>query len=108
MELEGQRVWLIASEGQEGVATFGDAIDAGAAGGCLVGWVLLDGAVQYRSAETFAADQQLHCVPPDSPYAYTAAGSPVFGWRVVASACLPTPLPLPAMRRLHRSVYKLC
>lgn len=109
-ELAGQKVWLLAAGGEEGVATFGDAIAAGTAGGELVGWVLFDGAVEWHDAAAFNGDAAQHCVPPDSPYAWPAGGGscgPVYGWRVVASCRLPQPLPVPAMRRLVRSVYQL-
>lgn len=109
-ELAGHKVWLLASSGEEGVATFGDAIAAGASGGELVGWVLFDGAVEWRTAEAFQADAAQHCVPPDSPYACPAAAgeaAPHYGWRVVASCRLPQPLPLPAMQRLVQSVYRV-
>lgn len=105
----GQKVWLLASEGEEGVATFGDAVETGARGGELIGWVIFDPMpTEYTSAEAFHAGQSAHCVPPDSPYAPVAGGPAVFGWRVVASHRLTVPLPLPAMRRVCRSLYRLC
>ncbi|KAL4447979.1 hypothetical protein ABPG75_005198 [Micractinium tetrahymenae] len=107
-ELAGQRVLLLASSGEEGVAAFGDAIEAGQAGGSVVGWVLFDGAaaVEYASGEAFAADAAVHCVPADSPYAYREGGPALYGWPVVASHRFAELQPLPAMRRLMRSVYK--
>ena len=108
-ELDGHKVWLLASLGPEGVATFGDSIAAGQAGGAVVGWVLFDGAIEYRDAAAFAADEAQHCVPVDSPYAFTSQGdegTTLYGWQVVASHRLAVPLPLPAMRRHHRSVYR--
>lgn len=105
----GAKVWLAASQGPEGVASFGDAVEAGQPGGQLVGWVLFDGApVEYTNPDRFAADQAMHCVPADSPYAPVPGGPPVYGWRVVASHRLAQPLPLPAMRRVVRSLYHLC
>jgi len=108
-ELAGHKVWLLAAGGEEGVPGFGDSIPASAPGGELVGWVLFDGAVEWRTAEAFNADAAQHCVPPNSPYAFPAGGGdtgPVYGWRVAASCRLPQPLPVPAMQRLVRSVYQ--
>lgn len=105
-----EQVWLLATGGEEGVPTFGDAVPAAASGGELVGWVLfdVDATVQWDSADAFAADAAQHCAPPDSPYAFPASGdATVYGWRVVASHRLPEPLPLPAMQRVHRSVYRV-
>ena len=108
-ELEGQRCWLLASSGPEGVATFSNSIAAGAAGGCLVGWVLFGDCIEYSSPEQFVADQTQHCVPPDSPYALSqSGGTAAYGWHVLASHRMPQPLPLPAMQRVTRSVYRLC
>lgn len=107
-ELSGQRVLLLASTGAEGVPTFGDSIAAGQTGGTVVGWVLFDGAVEYSSAAAFAADAAAHCVPPTSPYAAQEGGPTLYGWKVVASHRLAQPLPLPAMQRVMRSVYRRC
>lgn len=108
-ELAGNKCWLLASDGEEGVATFGDMVDAGAEGGKLVGWVLFDGAVEYKDAAALAADFQSHRVPVDSPYSsfHQHDGQPLYGWRVVASHRAEEPLPLPAMRRIVRSVYQV-
>ncbi len=106
-EMAGQRVLLLASEGDEGVATFGGAIEPGQHGGSVVGWVLFDSAaVEYTSCAAFTADAALHCVPPGSPYAFQEGSPPLFGWRVVASHRNAAPQPLPAMQRVVRSVYK--
>ena len=107
-ELEGQKVWLLATSGEDGVATFGETVEAGSEDGKLLGWVLLDvdHTVRWDSSEAFRADEAQHCVPPDSPYA-PAGGETVYGWRVVASHRLPEPLPVPAMQRVHRSVYRV-
>lgn len=105
----GAKVWLLASAGPEGVASFGDTIAPDQPGGELVGWVIFDtAAAEYTSPEAFAADSAAHCVPADSPYAPTPGGAPVFGWRVVASHRLPEPRSLPAMRRVFRSLYRVC
>jgi hypothetical protein len=107
-ELAGNKCWLLASIGEDGVATFDDIVDAGAEGGQLVGWVTFDGAIEYRDAAAFAADYQSHRVPDDSPYSYVRhGGQPLYGWRVVASHRAEEPLPLPAMRRFVRSVYRI-
>lgn len=107
LELAGQRVLLLASTGEEGVATFGDAIEPGQAGGSVVGWVLFDSAaVEYTDGSAFAADAAVHCVPPGSPYAFAEGGPPLYGWRVVASHRFAAPRPFPAMKRVMRSVYK--
>ena len=107
-ELEGQRCWLLSSSGPDGVATFPDSIAAGAVGGRLVGWVLFGHSTDYSCPEQFAADEKEHCVPPDSPYALSESGGTAYGWHVLASHRLPQPLPLPAMKRVTRSVYRLC
>jgi len=114
-------VLLLASDGtgagDKAVPTFGDSIVAGQPGGTVVGWVLFDGAVEYTSVAAFSADACLHCVPPNSPFAFrepegssSEAGSSgkVYGWRVVASHRLDQPQPLPAMKRVFRSVYQKC
>lgn len=105
------QVWLVATDGEEGVPSLGDAVAAGSAGGELVGWVLfdVDGTVQWDSGEAFSADAAQHCVPGDSPYAFGAGGeaATVYGWRVVASHRLPEALPLPRLQRVLRSVYQV-
>lgn len=106
-ELQGQRCWLLAAGGPDGVASFADSIAAGATGGHLVGWVLFGDSTEYCSPEQFAADEKEHHVPPGSPYALESGGT-AYGWRVLASHRLPQPLPLPAMQRVTRSVYRLC
>ena len=106
-QLTGQRVWLLASGGPEGQPAFGDSVAAGS--GELVGWVLFDvgTTVVYTTPEQLARDRPLHCVPPDSPYAqFPPAAEQLYGWRVVASARVEPPLPVPDLQRIHRSVYQ--
>jgi hypothetical protein len=107
--LNGQKCWLIAAEGRDGVATFGADIEAGDARGRLLGWVIFGDIVTYTTAEQFAADEGSHHVPENSIYGFSASGGqPLFGWRVAASHQCPQSLALPQMRRLLRSIYQVC
>lgn len=120
-ELLGVPIALVATEGPEGRATLGDVVVAGKRDGhvvcaymrdtsatrlCKVGHVVFAAIKRYESAESFASDQARHGVAPGSVYGWQPGTTELFGWCVGSrTPCAPTPLP--AMRRMVRSLYVL-
>ena len=105
-ELCGQPVLLVATGGQDGVASLLDETPAGHPGAQVVGWTIFSGNVTYTSPEQFSADYARHCVPPDSVYALKE-GATAYGWRVAASGRIHPPRPVPQLHRLLRSVHSV-
>ena len=67
----GARVWLLATQGADGVAALDDAFDAGTAAAVVPGWVVFsENVTVYRSRAAFDADADAHRVPPGSPYGW--------------------------------------
>ena len=68
--LAGERIWLLASGGEDGVAALADAVEAGCKAAHIVGWVTFTAVITYSSFDAWRADCGVHCVDEGSPYAY--------------------------------------
>ncbi|KAK9851125.1 hypothetical protein WJX84_002572 [Apatococcus fuscideae] len=91
----GQRIWLLASGGADGVASLGETVLEGCTDAQVV-----------SSSHTFLPSWQawgLHYVPAALLNAGVTAE--IFGWEVVSREALPAARPLPAMKRMKRSLY---
>ncbi|KAL6785960.1 hypothetical protein ACKKBG_A00835 [Auxenochlorella protothecoides x Auxenochlorella symbiontica] len=105
--LAGQRVLLLATNGQAGRPALGDGISAGSTDAKAVGWVIFDGIQRFESASEFEGAYGEHCVPSDSPFAWAPRGPALYGWRIREYERAREPCPLPRMTRLLRSVYEI-
>lgn len=106
--LLGRPVELVRSgEGVAGSSAVPDAVPAGTTGLAVVGRVVFAACERYESEAAWLADAERHRVPADSPYRWSEE-SPVYAWTVREVAVAPAPLPVPQMRRLHRSLFRLC
>jgi len=85
-----------------------DQVPAGHASLRICGTATFKASDEYPSRAAWLADEAEHCVPADSPYAMQDDHTnPVYAWRVEAVVALETPLPVPAMRRVMRSLFEL-
>ncbi|CAK4705882.1 hypothetical protein AeMF1_011505 [Aphanomyces euteiches] len=65
----------------------------------ILGSIVVSESFQYKSRDEWDRDQELHCVPPESGYAFQAGHGEWYGW-VVSSA---TTLASPAVTNISRS-----
>ena len=68
--LHKQPIFLIATSGVDGIPSLGNTTPAGSTSGEICGLVTFSNCVCYDSADSFAADEGLHGVPPNSVYAW--------------------------------------
>lgn len=69
----GQRIYLLGTRGEEGVAALGDEVPAGDPRAHILGWVIFSQVIEYCNEATWAADVAKHCVPPGTPYSWSGA-----------------------------------
>ena len=68
---KGEKIFLVATHGKDGVSSLDDQVDAGSNLGTILGWVEFDSeCIEYDTREGFIADEQRHCVPKDSVYGW--------------------------------------
>eukprot|EP00931_Biecheleriopsis_adriatica_P110118 TRINITY_DN84398_c0_g1_i1.p1 TRINITY_DN84398_c0_g1~~TRINITY_DN84398_c0_g1_i1.p1 ORF type:complete len:265 (-),score=38.76 TRINITY_DN84398_c0_g1_i1:65-760(-) len=97
---------LETDEGQARISGLPDEVPAGDAAVRLAGTVTFGSCVEYSSLAEWLRDECRHCVPSDSPYAWTS-DQVVFGWVVEAAAPFDKPGQAPVLRRRHRSLFEL-
>lgn len=105
IDLTNTPIALVATEGPEGQATLGDDVVAGQADGHVVGEVVFAAVKRYESAEAFWGDEAQHGVPRGSVYGWADTTTVLYGWCVGRSVPYAAPMPLPAMKRVQRSLY---
>lgn len=106
--LNGKRLWLISSSGQEGVSSVPDIVSENYEGLTLVGWIVVSHVKEYVSHGSWEADISDHCVPPDTPYSWQPGFTDkIFGWCIAEYEALPSPKPNPRMKRSFRSLFTL-
>lgn len=119
-DLLGTPIALVATEGPEGQATLGEMVLAGQPDGQVVrlcamvggdyvhgtqvGEVVFHANKEYKTAEDFWSDEAQHGVQRGSAYGWNPANT-TYGWCVSQRLPCCAPLPVPAMTRLHRSLY---
>ncbi|EIE22836.1 galactose oxidase [Coccomyxa subellipsoidea C-169] len=105
---EDHDIWLLASGGEDGVASLGDSVEAGSSAATVVGWVRFSGNKEYHYSAEWEADEQYHHVPKGSPYGWKhGKTSVIYGWVVKAAERLPSPVQMPAATRMKRSLFLL-
>ena len=118
-----QRIWILESMASEdGLSPLGDTLENVEATGrragedgkspCIVGWIKFSSANQYSSKQAFVDLEDQHCVPSNSPYAWTVANAQtIHGW-VIESVSLETPSiqeqsTIKSLIRRKRSLFEL-
>ncbi|KAK9917644.1 hypothetical protein WJX75_006758 [Coccomyxa subellipsoidea] len=101
-------IWLLASGGQDGVASLGDSVEAGSAAAIVVGRVIFSGNREYHSEAEWEADEGCHHVPKGSPYGWQqGTTSIIYGWIVESAERLSSAVQMPAATRIKRSLFLL-
>jgi hypothetical protein len=74
-------VWLLETGGKQGVAALGQEVSPGSDLARIVGWVVFEGTVVYRSSAEFWADASRHRVPPEgTPYGWIEGTPSLFSF----------------------------
>ncbi|KAF6262646.1 hypothetical protein COO60DRAFT_1699201 [Scenedesmus sp. NREL 46B-D3] len=109
-EFLNQPVYLLCTpDGNEGRSTLPlDAMPAAQPGVCIAGTVNFSGQVVYSSYEQWLADADKHCVAPGTPYSWQpGVTQEMFSWKVASVQAAAAPQPVPAMRRVLSSWFKV-
>uniref|UniRef100_A0A383W6F9 ASCH domain-containing protein n=1 Tax=Tetradesmus obliquus TaxID=3088 RepID=A0A383W6F9_TETOB len=109
-EFLDQPVYLLSTpDGHEGQSTLPpETMPAAHPGVCIAGTVTFSGQVVYSSYEQWLGDVTLHCVEPGTPYSWQPGiTKEMFGWRIASVQAAAAPQPVPAMRRVLSSWFKV-